>query len=96
MQPSQGTDPHKETTPQRAQNGEVREKNAPPMFEAAIPVLAVTEITAGSFTCFLLSEEIMALSSSDFPVPGQPKMPDKRLKTGWRDDCECVAHLQPR
>ena len=46
-------------------------KNVPPMFEAAIPVLAVTETTAGFFACFFLRDAIIARSSSDFPVPGQ-------------------------
>ena len=47
-----------------------REGNVPPIFEAAIPVLAVTETTPG-FLCFFLRVAMMARSSSDFPVPGE-------------------------
>jgi len=43
------------------------------MFEAAIPVLAVTETTAGFFACFFLRAAIIARSSSDFPVPSRQK-----------------------
>lgn len=50
------------------------EKSLPPMLEAAIPVLAVTETTAGCFACFSLKAAMMARSSSDFPVPGQRKI----------------------
>lgn len=44
-------------------------ESLPPMFDAAIPVLAVTEMTSGFLECFLRSAEIIALSSRDFPVP---------------------------
>lgn len=39
------------------------------MFDAAMPVLAVTEIASGSFAYFFRSAEIIALSNSDLPVP---------------------------
>ena len=54
------------------------------MFEAAIPVLAVTETTAGFFACFFLRAAIIARRSSDFPVPAQPKcqISKKREKEG--------------
>jgi len=51
-------------------------KNVPPMFEAAIPVLAVTEMTPGFFTCFFLRVAMIVWSSNDFPVPGQQKHQD--------------------
>ncbi len=43
----------------------------PPMLEAAIPVLAVTETTSALFACFFLRAVIMALRSKDFPVPAR-------------------------
>ena len=49
------------------------EKNVPPIFEAAIPVLAVTETTAGFFACFFFRAAMIARSNNDFPVPGQCK-----------------------
>lgn len=49
--------------------GERRDSAAPPMLDAAIPVLAVTEIASGFFACFLRRAEIIARSSNDFPVP---------------------------
>ena len=52
-------------------------KNVPPIFEAAIPVLAVTETTPGFFICFFLSAAMIARRSSDFPVPGQQKHQDQ-------------------
>ena len=52
-------------------------KNVPPMFEAAIPVLAVTETTPGFFTCFFLRAAMIARSSNDFPVPSQQKHQDQ-------------------
>ena len=56
-------------------------KNIPPMFEAAIPVLAVTETTSGFFMCFFLRVAMIARSSNDFPVPGQQKHQDQREGT---------------
>lgn len=48
------------------------------MFEAAIPVLAVTDTTSGLFACLRRRADMMALSSRLFPVPGgldgQPEM----------------------
>ncbi|KAI0305108.1 hypothetical protein B0F90DRAFT_1701361 [Multifurca ochricompacta] len=41
----------------------------PPILEAAIPVLAVTETISGFFACFLLSAVMIAFNSRDFPVP---------------------------
>lgn len=41
----------------------------PPMFEAAMPVLAVTETAPFFFACFFRSAVIMARRRRDFPVP---------------------------
>ena len=62
--------------------GRRRLKNAPPMFEAAIPVLAVTETTAGFFACFFLRAAMIARSSSDFPVPSRRK---REIREGTRE-----------
>ena len=43
--------------------------NLPPMFDAAIPVLAVTEITEVFFEYFLRRAEMIEQSNSDLPVP---------------------------
>ena len=51
------------------------------MFDAAIPVLAVTETTAGFFACFFLRAAIIARSSNDFPVPGR-QISDNAGKVG--------------
>jgi hypothetical protein len=56
------------------------------MFEAAIPVLAVTEITAGSLACFFLKAEIMALSNRDFPLPEWPNTPNQQTTDGMTVD----------
>ena len=39
------------------------------MLDAAIPVLAVTEITAWFFEYFFFKPDMMARNSSDFPEP---------------------------
>ena len=41
------------------------------MFDAAIPVLAVTEITEVFFEYFLCSAEMIARSNRDLPVPSR-------------------------
>ena len=46
--------------------------NLPPMLDAAIPVLAVIEITAWFLEYFFLKADIIARSSNDFPEPSQP------------------------
>ena len=46
-----------------------KERNVLSMFEAAIPVLAVTDMAAGFFMCFFLRAVMIAQNSSDFPVP---------------------------
>jgi hypothetical protein len=77
---SQKVDPHEANDTVKAPKIEfrpmLRDINVPPIFEAAIPVLAVTETTAGFFVCFFLREAIIARSKSDFPVPVQPKTRD--------------------
>ena len=45
--------------------------NLPPMFDAAIPVLAVTEITEVLFEYFLRRAEMIEQSNSDLPVPSR-------------------------
>lgn len=44
----------------------------PPMFWAAMPVLAHTARRSGFAANLVLSASMMALSSSDFPVPAEP------------------------
>lgn len=51
------------------------------MFEAAIPVLAVTDTAVDCFAYFFLRATMMAWSSSDFPVPGRCESTGVR---GWR------------
>ena len=43
--------------------------NAPPTFEAAMPVLAVTATASGVLAYFRLKEAMIAFNSKDFPVP---------------------------
>ena len=73
MQVSQKADAHEILDGRKRPEVEFREEGVPPIFEAAIPVLAVTETTAGFFTCFFLRAAMIARSRSDFPVPGRPK-----------------------
>jgi len=40
------------------------------MFDAAIPVLAVTATAASAFSYFSSNPSMMARRSNDFPVPG--------------------------
>ena len=67
------------------------------MFEAAIPVLAVTETTAGFFACFFLRAAMIARSSNDFPVPSQHKRQigerAREIYKRWRE-CGRITHLQ--
>lgn len=70
-------------TPENALNFKPRwtKENIPPMFEAAIPVLAVTDTAVDCFAYFFLRATMMAWSSSDFPVPGRCESTGVR---GWR------------
>ena len=45
--------------------------NLPPMFDAAIPVLAVTEITEVFFEYFLRRAEMIEQSNRDLPAPSR-------------------------
>jgi hypothetical protein len=77
-------------------------QSAPPMLEAAIPVLAVTETISGFFACFFLSAAMIAFKSNDFPVPtgsvsrhrqcGPLGVTKKKVgKEGGRLRCTCGA-----
>jgi len=44
-------------------------ENLPPMLDAAIPVLAVTDTTSGFLAYFLRRAVMIALKSKDLPVP---------------------------
>ena len=51
------------------------------MLDAAIPVLAVTEITAWFFEYFFLRLEMMARNSNDLPEPSSQSLQRNRMTT---------------
>lgn len=63
---------------QLSRGAQLRKGNSwyvPPMLDAAMPVLAVTETCSGFFACFLRNPAMIARRSSDLPVPDQGDMP---------------------